>query len=133
MRRTKSMATHSAKSRNIAKLTASITRSPVDVDELSTSYHESFAVEIGKIGPKELKKALADSEIITRMLREYPKEMTDIINNLLAGRTDDAREAATRIGLTEQAFKRQGGGMLWWFMIGVAAGVIIVAAATQKQ
>src|SRR5262249_32941057 len=86
-----------------------------------------------KIGPEELKKALADSELITRMLREYPKEMADIINNFLAGRTDDAREAATRIGLTEQAFKRQGRGLLWWFMIGFAAGMIIGAAATQKQ
>jgi hypothetical protein len=126
------MAKRAAKSRNAAKLTASITRSPVDVDELSASYHESFALEVGQIGPKEIKKALADSEIITKMLREHPKEMTAIINDFLAGRTEAAREGARKINLTEEAFQRQGGGLLWWFMIGFAAGVIIGAAATQR-
>jgi hypothetical protein len=103
------------------------------VDELSASYHESFSLEVGAVGPKEIKKALADSEIITKMLREHPKEMAAILNDFLAGRTEAAREAAVRIGLTEEDFQRQGGGLLWWFMIGFAAGMIIGAAATQKQ
>jgi len=49
-------------------LTASITRSPINLDNLSASHHESFTFDIESIGPAEIKKALADSEIITRML-----------------------------------------------------------------
>jgi hypothetical protein len=46
-----------------------------------------------------------------------------------AKRTQAAKEAAARVGFTEEAFQRNKGGMLWWFMIGVAA---VVAAATQR-
>lgn len=121
-----------ARKPSIAKVTASIVRSPVDVDELLTGYHESCSVEIGRVGPKEMRKALRDSEIMTAMLRKHPEELAQIINDFVAGRTQAAKEAAARIGLTEKVFQRNSGGMLWWFMIGVAAGVIIVAAATQR-
>jgi hypothetical protein len=127
------MAKARTRSGNGAKLTASITRESVDVDELETGYNESFSLEVGRLGPKEIKKALADSEIITRMLREHPKEMTAIVNDSLEGKTDAAREAAVRIGLTEEAFQRQGGGLFWWLVIAFVGGAILAAAATTKK
>jgi hypothetical protein len=125
------MAKSTTRSRKATTLTASITRSPINLDNLSASHHESFTFDIESIGPAEIKKALADSEIITRMLRDHPEEMTAIFNDFLAGRIDSAKENARKINLTEEAFQEQGGGLLWWFMIGVAAGMIIVAAATS--
>jgi len=121
-----------AKTRNKAKLTAGITCSPVEVDGLPVSYQQSFAIEMGRIGPKEVKKALADSEIITSLLREHPKEMAAIVNDILAGRTETARESALRIGLTEEAFQEKSGGMLFWIGIAFCAGAIFTAAALSK-
>ena len=55
--------------------------------------------------------------------------MTAIVNDFLAGRTDRARHAAVRLGLTEEAFQQQGGGLLWWCVIALVGGMILGCAA----
>ncbi len=42
------------------------------------SYNHSFAMEVGPFGPREVKKALADSEMVISLLREYPKEKSSV-------------------------------------------------------
>ena len=116
-----------------AKLAASIICSPVEADGLPVNYQQSFAIEVDRFGPEELNKALADFEKLTSLLREYPQEMTAIVNDVLVGRTEGAMQSASRIGLSETAFQERGGGLLWAAMIGLAAGAIFVAAATQHQ
>jgi hypothetical protein len=111
------------------KLTATISSSPVELDGMPVSYQQSFAIEMGRIGPEEMKKALADSENITSLLRQYPKEMSAIVNDILAGRIESAKASASRIGLTEEAFQEKGGGMLFWIGIAFCAGAIFAAAA----
>jgi hypothetical protein len=120
---------NTTKNANKAKLIASITRTPVKLDGLPVSYNESFSVEFGPFGPMEVKKALADSEMITSLLREYPTEMTAIINDTLAGRMEAAKATALRIGLTEEAFQEKEGGMLFWLGIAFCVGVIGTCAA----
>jgi hypothetical protein len=114
-----------------AKLTACITCFPVEVDGLPLYYQPSFAIDVGPFGSAEVQKALADSQIISALLREHPEEMAAIVNAMLAGRTDVARQAAFRIGLTEAAFQQQGGGMLWWLAIAFVGGAIFGLAATS--
>lgn len=70
---------------NKAKLIASITRTPMELDGLPVSSSQSFTVELGPFGPTEVKKALADSEMITSLLREYPTEMASIVNDTMGG------------------------------------------------
>ena len=114
------------------KLAASIICPPVEIDGLPTNYQQSFAIEIGQLGPEELKKALADSEMVTSLLREHPNEMMAIVNDVLMGRTEAARQSAVRIGLTEEAFRERGGGLLFWCGIIICGIMIYGAAATQR-
>ncbi len=112
------------------KLAGSITCPPVEIDGLPTSYQQSFAIELDRLGPEELNKALADSEMITSLLREHPDEMMAILNDAMRGRTEAARQSALRIGLTEEAFKENRGGLIFWCGIIVAGIMIYSAAAT---
>ena len=126
------MAKNTAKARNVAnKLTVSISRPFVEIDELPVRYQDTFELGFGPIGPKELKKALVDSEVFTSLLREQPKEVAAIVNHVLAGRKEAARETAMRIGLTEESFQKKGGGFLFWAGIALFAGFILVYAATN--
>jgi len=123
------MEKNSTETANIAKFTGSITRPPVRLDGLPVTHDHSFTIEFGPFGPKELKKALADSEMVTSLLREYPTEMASIINDTLAGRIGTAKATALKIGLTEKAFQEQGGGILFWLGIAFCVGVIGTCAA----
>lgn len=116
-----------------AKLACSIACPPLKVDGLPLSYNPSFTLEAGRFGPAEHRKALADSEMITSLLRKYPREMSEIVNLVLSGQMDAAVKMAPKIGLTEQAFQRNGGGMLYWLMIAFVGGVILGYAATHKS
>jgi len=111
------------------KVAISIAPSPMIVDGLPITYHPSYSVEIGQFGPAEVKKALADSEMITALLRKHPKEMSQIVNYVLAGKMEEAKNIALKIGLTEEAFQENGGGMLFWFGIMVVGGVIFVCVS----
>jgi len=112
-----------------AKFIASLTRGPVRLDGLPVSYDQSFAIEFSAFGPVELKKALTDSEMVTSLLRENPTEMAEMINHILGGRTDAAKATALRIGFTEEAFQKNGGGMLFWLGIALCGGFILGYAA----
>jgi hypothetical protein len=109
---------------------SSITCPPVEADGLPVSYQPAFAIEVGRFGPAELEKALADSEMITSLLREHPKEMVTIVNDVRVGRIEAASRLALTIGLTEEAFQQKGGGLLWWLVIAFVGGMILAAAAT---
>jgi hypothetical protein len=123
------MSTRGAKSGAKAQLVATITCSPVETDGLPLSYRPSFAIEFSQFGPAEIKKALADSEMITKLLREHPKEMTAIVNHVLSGEMQAAKKLAEEIGLTEDAFMEHGGGMLFWLAIAFVGGAIFTCAA----
>jgi len=111
------------------KVSFSIACPSQKLDGLPFSFQPSFAIEVGRFGPAEVKKALADFEMITSLLRKSPKEMSEIVNHVMAGRTAAANEIALRIGLTEEAFQSKGGGMLWAIMIGFAFGGIFYCAS----
>ncbi len=84
----------------------------------------SFTVEFGSFGPAEIKKALADLEMTASLLRQYPTEMASLINDTFAGRIEAAKATALRIGFTEEAFQRKGGGLL--FVVGIAACATVI-------
>ena len=115
--------------KNTTKVSVSIACPSLKVDDLPVSFRPSFALEVGRFGPAEVKKALADFEMITSLLRKHPKEMSKMVNHVLAGQIGAAKEIALRIGLTEEAFKRNGGGMLFAICIAIAYGGIFAYAA----
>ncbi len=126
------MANNGKKITGKTKFVGKITYPAVQDDGFPINYGSSFALELGQFGPAELKKALTDSEMLTSLLRNHPDEMSGILNDVLAGRTEMARQRASTIGLSEEAFQQQGGG--FWMAIGIAvcAGIIFAAAATTR-
>jgi hypothetical protein len=112
-----------------AKLAASITPASREMEGLPVSYQPSFSFEVSQFGPAEIQKALADSERITLLLREHPKEMAAIVNHVLAGETHAAAELAMKIGFTEDAFRENGGGILFWCAIAAVGTCIFLCAA----
>ena len=114
-----------------AKLTISLERHPFDADGLPARYRELVELQVGRLGPREMKKAQVDAEMIASIFRKHPKEITAIANHMMAGRTVAAREIASTIGLTEEAFQENGGG-IWWYIIMFVGGVIYGYVATHK-
>ena len=114
-----------------AKLTMSLERHPFDADGLPASYREVVELQVGRLGPREMKKAQVDAEMIAKLFRKHPKEITAMANHMMAGRTVAAREIASTIGLTEEAFQENGGG-LWWWIILIVGGIIFGYVATHK-
>lgn len=110
-------------------ITTTISPPPVMLDNVPVSSRQTFTIEVESFGMEHIKKALADSEALTHMLRDHPEEMAAIVNDTFAGRTDSAKANAAKIGLSEEAFQNLGGGFIWCLMIGIAAGAIFVAAA----
>src|SRR5437773_5984642 len=107
-----------------AKLTVSLEHLPFDADGLPASYRESVELQVGLLGPREIKKAQVDAEVIASLFRNHPEEITAMANHMMAGRTVAAREIASTIGLTEDAFQEKGGG-LWWFLIIMTGSAIL--------
>jgi hypothetical protein len=117
------------------KLRAEISRPPVEIGtrHIHINNQEAVAFEIGKFGPAEMELVIHDSEVMTSLLRNHTTEMTEIVNNVLTGRTEEAVRLASRIGLTEEAFHQRGGGPIFLVAIAFCAGVIFAAAATTKK
>lgn len=90
------------------KLAGDVTYPIAHADGLPINYGSSFSIEFGEFGPAELKKALTDSEMTTSLLRDHREEMGAILADVVAGRTDTARQRALTIGLTEEAFQQKG-------------------------
>jgi hypothetical protein len=114
-----------------AKLTIGLERHPFDADGMSARYREFVELQVGRLGPREMKKARADAEMMASLFRKHPKEITAMANHMMAGRILAAREIASTIGLKEEAFQENGGG-IWWYLIYFVGVVILVYAATHK-
>ncbi len=115
-----------------AKLTVSLERHPFDVDGLPASYRHSVELLVGRVGPREMKKAQVDAEMIASLFRKHPKELTAIANHVAAGETAAAMEIASTIGLTEERFQEHGGGLWWWIILIVGVAILTWAAETRK-
>jgi hypothetical protein len=117
--------------RGRTKLACSIACPSLTVEGLPVSYHPSFTLEVDRFGPRELKKALVDSEMITSLLRQHPEEMSKIVNLVLSGQMDRAFEIARKIGFTEEAFQTNGGGFLLIGLIIIASAAMLIYKATH--
>jgi hypothetical protein len=112
------------------EITIGFTRAPSESGGFPLSHQQSATIDllgVVPIGPDEVNKALADLEIMASLLRKYPSETAAIVNDVLAGKPEAARQTALRIGFTEEAFQQQSGGM--WWAICVAAGAIFACVA----
>jgi hypothetical protein len=71
--------------------------------------------------------AVRDTEILGELMKCYPREFSQIVNAVNAGKFKDAKKIAEQIGLTEENFISQGGG-LWALVIGIAIGAALLLA-----
>jgi len=114
-----------------AKLTLSLEHHPFAADGLPASYRESIELQVGRLGPGEIKKAQVDAEMIASLFRNHPEEITAMAKHMMAGQIAAAREIASTIGLKEETFQEKGGG-LWWFLIVMTGTAILTYAALHK-
>lgn len=107
---------------------------PAEADGLSIASQEWITLDmpaVPTVGRKEMRTALADAQILASLLEEQPDEIAALVNGALQGRIAEAKERATRVGLTEEEFQRRGGGKVYWLYIAAVAGVIYACALTE--
>lgn len=110
-------------------LTFALDRVPIPEEGIPVSRSETVRLEISSsdvVTPEQMKVVLRDAELMTGLFRDKPDDVRSLLNDVVAGRTDAARETARRIGFSEADFKAQGGGMWPWI---AAVGVVIMACA----
>jgi hypothetical protein len=114
------------------KVTIDISRPPVEIGtrHIHINNHGGYGFEIGKFGRAEMELVIHDTEVIALLLRNHPREITEIVNNVLTGRMEAAVRLASRIGLTEEAFQRRGGGPIFWVYVAIAAGMVMANVVT---
>jgi hypothetical protein len=54
-----------------------------------------------------------DFELLAAALRDYPTEMTNLLEAHFRKDTTASRTIAKTLGLSEESFKAQGGGIIW--------------------
>ena len=82
------------------------------------------------ISKRRLQKILTDHRLFGEILQKYPKEISAIFSDILAGRQELARTKAESIGLTEKAFQKKSGGLIGWLIVVV---IVIVIIATEED
>ncbi len=110
-------------------MTFGLDRPPTEEEGYSVRRSESLTVELSAtdaVTSEGMKTALRDAELMMELFRDHPDDLRSFYNDVVAVRTDTARETALRMGLTESSFKQQGGGM-WPYIIGV--GIVIMGCA----
>ena len=113
---------------NGPRINISVQYGPRDLDSIPLGRQESLSLDLSglkSVGESELQKAIADHQILGAILREHRAEIGAILNDILAGRREEAKARAHAIGLTEEAFQRQSGGLIWLVAIAVAAGILL--------
>ncbi|MEH7180936.1 hypothetical protein [Neobacillus vireti] len=110
-------------------ISTNLTLSPGSLEGVLVNFYdnESFAFEVERIGLEAVNMALAETETITSFLRDYPEQVATMVNHVLTGQTETAREVASNIGITAEAFQEGGVNLLWWFMILLAILMIMIA------
>lgn len=99
------MKTESPKSAGKTTVTTTISPPPVMLDILPVSSRQTFTIEVESFGLEHIKKALADSEALTHMLRDHPEEMVALVNDTFAGRTESAKRTLPRLACQKKHFK----------------------------
>ena len=78
-----------------------------------------------KIGEAEIKKIQKDHEQLGMFLSKYPGKMLEILDDVLVGNLDSAKEKAKAIGFTEEHFQTKSGGIFWWVVAAVVVGILL--------
>lgn len=69
--------------------------------------------------------AIKDCEIVAGILKQYPKEVAEMLAAVGAGRLAEAKKVAVRIGITEDNFTKQGGGMLALILLAIGCALLL--------
>jgi hypothetical protein len=112
------------------KFTFGLTRAAAEREGFPVSHQSLATIDLGVREPMrstDMGKVVADAEIVASLLKDHPDEMVEIFNSIVAGRTDETKEIATRLGLNEESFQQQEGGM--WFYIAMVGVVILGCVA----
>jgi hypothetical protein len=86
----------------------------------------SFSLDMpSRFTPEDMQRILRDCEGVAAILREHPQEAADLFEKVARNQDAEAREVATRLGMTEESFQAQGGGIIWWVVGAIVVGVLV--------
>jgi len=66
-----------------------------------------------RLSAEDIQRMRTDFELLATALRDYPTEMTSLLEAHFRKDTDTSRRLADEVGLSEESFKEQGGGIIW--------------------
>ncbi|MFC1983690.1 hypothetical protein ACFLVO_01565 [Chloroflexota bacterium] len=101
------------------KVTIGLVRSPRQFDDFSVNSHETYTIDLSgveKISDSEITKVVADTQMIDSILRDHRADVVEIMDDVLVGRREHAKEKGRKIGLEEKKFIRGEGGVAWWIV-----------------
>jgi hypothetical protein len=66
-----------------------------------------------RLSAEDVERMRRDFELLATALRDHPTEMRDLLEAHFRKDTTTSRRIAETLGLSEEAFKAQGGGIIW--------------------
>lgn len=90
----------------------------------SITYSRHLALP-DKFELENVQRAQRDCEILGRILHSHPEDMSQLLELILKNDVAEAKQVASKLGLTEEDFTKQGGGFLWIVVI------VVVLIATN--
>jgi hypothetical protein len=83
-----------------------------------------------RLSPADLSRMRTDFELLAAALRDYPAEMTNLLEAHFRKDIASSRKIAETIGLSEQSFKAQGGGIIWALVAGLVICDVLAGCLT---
>ena len=74
-----------------------------------------------RLSTEDVQRMGKDFELLAAAFREHPTEMTSLLEAHFRKDTNTSRQIADTLGLSEEAFKAQGGGIIW----GVVGALVV--------
>jgi hypothetical protein len=80
---------------------------------------------------RDIQLAQRDCEILGRILQSRSEDMLALLESVGKNKITDANQIASKLGLSEEEFARQGGG--WFFLLVILVICIIAAGAAHEK
>lgn len=105
-----------------------IKHSLTEIDDFNISSWSQYNIQLKgdqQIDKDAFNKICSDHAQLANLLKKRPKEIQEILNDVISGRPMSAQKKARAIGLTEKDFQKSGGGVIWWLVAAVAVAILL--------
>jgi hypothetical protein len=83
--------------------------------------------------PGDIRRAQRDCEILGKILQSHPGDVSALLENAVKNNITGANQIASKLGLSEEEFTRQGGGCLWLLIAAAIFVACIIGGGEAKN